>query len=264
MATTDDFTVMVQALTRLILSHHKGLLLPQGPEDPLPTYLKEVEAYLIRVIQPYCPSEVTDLVAHYNAKAWTSATIETLREHYLRVQDEAVEELRSLWVVDWERAYLVAARRARRNTPHIRRKALETTRHTLGELMRPLSPIRMGGHGEDRPASQPLRVEAVEADRGVASPNPTVTTYKDKGTNTVTGTKIKIQGISLRPLNSPASQKVLDGKVPTRIRLTPLNQERPRIPVLWEVAVKKEEVVECSNMDVDPKALLAGERPPPA
>ncbi|TWW66806.1 hypothetical protein D4764_20G0008380 [Takifugu flavidus] len=59
------------------------------PEDPMPTFLREVEVYLIRIIQPFCPSEETHLWAHQNAKDWTLATIQTLKEHYLRVQEEA-------------------------------------------------------------------------------------------------------------------------------------------------------------------------------
>lgn len=131
----EDFTLLVQALTRLMLAHHKRMVLPQKPE---------VEAYLIPVVQPFCPLEETNLWAHYNAKNWTAATIETSKDHYLRVQAEAIDMRRPLLVVDWDRTFLVAARRARQHTPHIKEEALETTRVDLEKIMGPSFPIEAG------------------------------------------------------------------------------------------------------------------------
>ncbi|TWW80188.1 hypothetical protein D4764_01G0000030 [Takifugu flavidus] len=85
-----------------------------------------------------------NLWAHYNAKNWTRATIETLKDHYLRVQAGAIEMMRPLLVVDWDRAFLVAARRARQHTPHIKEEALEAARVDLEKIMWPSFPIEAG------------------------------------------------------------------------------------------------------------------------
>lgn len=150
MNTSEDFTTLVQALTQLILSHHKRTRLPQGPEDPLPTFLAEIETYLIRIIQPFYPSEETHLCSHHNAKNWTTATIKTLKEHYLRLQDKNIEIIKSLLVMDWDRALLVAIRRARQHTPQIKEEAIETTRNILRDIMEPSFPIKSKENTEPR------------------------------------------------------------------------------------------------------------------
>lgn len=96
-----------------------------------------------------------------------------------------------------------------------------------------------------------------------ASPNTTGVTFQDKATNTIifkvqnTETKMEtFHAFPLRPLYSPLSQKDTDGKVPTTIRLTPLNRGNPQTPGSIVMAVKQEReevLIEQDNMDLDPE-----------
>lgn len=140
MDTAEDFITLVQSLVELIIAHHKQTQLPKDPWDPIPQELAEAEAYLIRIVCPFLPSEETNQCAHHNAKNWTKATLETLQEHYLRIIDNITNTIQSLLVPDWERAFLVASRRAKNNTPQIKTEALNSTYDLLCNIMSPSFP----------------------------------------------------------------------------------------------------------------------------
>lgn len=140
MDTAEDFKTLVNQLELLIVVHHKQSALPNSPTDPTPAFLVEMETFLIRGIRPLLPSQETDLCVHHNAKSWTDATIKTLKEHYNRLKDRAVETIASLMVPDWDRAFLVATRRARRNHAHVALPSLTTAYAILKDIMSPSFP----------------------------------------------------------------------------------------------------------------------------
>lgn len=140
MDTTKDFLTLVESLVQLILAHHKHSQLPQSPGDPLPTFLAQAEAYIIKVIQPFLPSKETDLCVHHNAKNWTTATVDMLREHYNRVKENAITTIKTLLVPDWGRAFLVASHRARQNNKNIDSTSFELTHTILKDIMSPSFP----------------------------------------------------------------------------------------------------------------------------
>ncbi|TWW58463.1 hypothetical protein D4764_07G0011820 [Takifugu flavidus] len=184
----------------------------------MPTFLREVEVYLIRIIQPFCPSEETHLWAHQNAKDWTSATIQTLKEHYLRVQEEAVNMIRPLLVIDWNRAFLVAARRARQHTPHIREEALEATQITLTSIMAPSFPLKTEKHTGLRSETMMQREK----------PHPEIGNTSWSGT--LPTTKV-LTSEDDTPGTSPHTDQPLEAEeVPTTTALTTTPQKHHRHP----------------------------------
>lgn len=140
MDTAEDFTTLVHTLTKLIITDHKQRKLPKSPTDPLPNFLAKAEEYIIKIIQPYLPSEITNLCAHNNAKNWTTATLETLREHYDRVKEDAIDTIRALLVPDWERAFLVASRWTKRTKDNIKPISFQTAHVILTRIMTPSFP----------------------------------------------------------------------------------------------------------------------------
>lgn len=121
--------------------------LPNSPTDPKPELLIEMEDYLIRILRlflpsqetedyiikifrPFLPSQEEDLCFHHNAKTWTKATTQTLKEHYDRVMDRAIETITALLVPDWDRAFLVASHRAKHDK-HITQPSLDETYNIL-------------------------------------------------------------------------------------------------------------------------------------
>lgn len=168
MDTAEDFTTLVENLVHVILAHHKHSRLPATSNDPIPRFLMETEAYLIRKIKPFLPSEETNLCAHYNAKIWTSATIETLKEHYGQIKDKAVDTIRTLLVPDWNRAFLVASRRAKKQSKNINPTSLESTYTLLRDIMSPSFPL------PDIPKTPPRngkRTGTQEQQKGHQDPN---------------------------------------------------------------------------------------------
>lgn len=141
MDTAEDFMTLVEKLVHLILVHHKHSRLPKTLNDPIPGFLAEAEAYLIRKIQPFLPSEETSLCAHNNAKNWTAATLETLNEHYDRIKNNTIDRIRALLVPDWNRAFLVASRRARQHSKNINPNSFESTYMVLRDIMSPSFPL---------------------------------------------------------------------------------------------------------------------------
>lgn len=140
MDTAEDFKTLVEKLVHLILAHHKHAQLPDTLEDPIPGFLTETEAYLIRKIKPFLPSEETNLCFHFNAKNWTLATIETFKEHYDRIHDKTVDTIRALLVPDWSRAVLVASRRAKQLSVTIKPTTFEHMHTLLKNITTPSFP----------------------------------------------------------------------------------------------------------------------------
>lgn len=135
METAEDFTTLVKTLMKLTIADHKQKKLPKSPTDPLPNFLAAAEEYIIRIIQPYLPSEMTNLCAHNNAKNWTTATLDTLKEHYDRIKEEAIDTIQTLLVPDWERAFLVASRWTKRTNENIDPSSLQMTHAILTKIM---------------------------------------------------------------------------------------------------------------------------------
>lgn len=139
--TAEDFLTLVNKLVQFILAHHKTALLPQTPEDKLPPFLADAEKYLIRITNPYTPSEETTLAAHHNARQWVSTTLTLLQDHYRRIRERVIADITPLLLPAWNRALLVAIRQARRKTPSIRDTTIEAARVMLSDIMSPSFPL---------------------------------------------------------------------------------------------------------------------------
>lgn len=199
MDTAEDFKTLVQQLGHLILAHHKRSRLPNSPTDPKPDLLIEMEETLIRRIHPFLPSRETELCFHHNAKTWTEATIQTLKEHYDRVRDHAIEIISALLVPDWDRAFLVAKRRIKRQNKNITQPSFDVTYSILNGIMSPSFPSRKGippqtlyatnldNHKQMEPHSNPItseiRREPQNTDQGDTPPEEQIPAAQEQSPN---------------------------------------------------------------------------------
>lgn len=139
--TAEDFLTLVNNLVQYILAHHKLTSLPQAPEDSLPPFLADAEKYLVRITNPYTPSEETTTASRQNARQWVAATLTLLRDHYRRIRDRVIGDITPLLVPAWNRALLVATRQARRKNPAISDTTIDATRSMLTAIMSPSFPL---------------------------------------------------------------------------------------------------------------------------
>ena len=95
------------------------------PDKPEPRMISRMVNVLATMIKPAAPSARTADLIRGNAKNWGHNTVLILVEHYKTELDRVLEELSEIMVRDWQPAFQVATRWARRNLPHITRDALD-------------------------------------------------------------------------------------------------------------------------------------------
>lgn len=147
---------LVDKLVQFILAHHKTECLPHTPDDPLPSFLVNAERYLIRITNPYVPSEESTLATQQTARHWVNSTLTLLKEHYRRLRASIIADITPLLVPAWNRALLVAIRQARKKTPAIRETSIDATRTMLTCIMSPSFPLP----GTAPPPPQPATPDA--------------------------------------------------------------------------------------------------------
>ena len=95
------------------------------PHKPEPRMISRMEKVLATMIKPAAPTTRTRDLIWGNAKNWGYNTLLILEEHYQTELDKVLDELSTVMVRDWQPAFQVATRWARRNLPHVTQDTLE-------------------------------------------------------------------------------------------------------------------------------------------
>ena len=108
------------------------------PDQPEPRMISRMVNVLTALIKPAAPSTRTTDLIRGNAKNWGHNTLLILVEHYQAELDRVLDDLSASMVRNWQPAFEVATRWARRNLPHITRAALDEAEALIaarGELV---------------------------------------------------------------------------------------------------------------------------------
>lgn len=104
--------------------HHLQNVAPK-PNKAEPRMISRMVEVLASMIKPAAPSAGTVDLIRGNAKNWGIITLQILEDHYKTVLEDMLQDLEKDLGPDWRLAFVVAARWARRNLPHITQEVLD-------------------------------------------------------------------------------------------------------------------------------------------
>ena len=128
---SDDpaFTHKVRIIYKIIKSNHH--LKNVSGKHPPPSIRKNT-SYLIDLIKPAFPNEITHSLLEGNAKNWEYTTMLILRQHYEDIMNQEIQDLAEFPTREWEGPFRVASAWATRNLgPRLKTETLDDTKAFL-------------------------------------------------------------------------------------------------------------------------------------
>ena len=168
-----EFGQLVRKMHAVIKIVHHLQNVAVKPDKPEPRMISRMGNVLSTMIKPASPTTRTMDLIWGNANNWGYNTLLILEDHYKMELDKVLEELSKLMVRDWEPAFQVATRWARRNLPHVAQDAIDHAEALIasrGQLERETDVQHQPPVTKDPPVSQPLLPQQPRASQGGETP----------------------------------------------------------------------------------------------
>ncbi|ONI45081.1 hypothetical protein AN641_04890 [Candidatus Epulonipiscioides gigas] len=123
--TDPKFGKLVRKLHSIIKTVHHLQNVAHKPGKPQPVMISRMVETLSAMIKPALPTSKTMDLITGNAKNWGYTTLMILEDHYTGGLETLLNELKEDWVANWQPAFEVATKWARRNLPRITQDVIE-------------------------------------------------------------------------------------------------------------------------------------------
>lgn len=133
----NTFRTIVKSMTSCIKLYHHLTHVNSDPTTPIPNNLKLTQEQLISTVLPARPNDKTNLLKTGNAMNWTHTTVQILEEHYKKTLDDCINNLSLKPKEDWEQAFLIATRWAKKDMKRITEKTILEAKTKIFQIQTP-------------------------------------------------------------------------------------------------------------------------------
>lgn len=123
--TDPKFAKLVRQLHSVIKLVHHLQNVSQKPGKPEPVMISRMVENLSTMIKPACPNQKTKDLIDGNARNWGHTTLIILEDHYTAMLEDVLSELSGTLPSDWQTAFEVATRWAKKNLPRITQEVID-------------------------------------------------------------------------------------------------------------------------------------------
>lgn len=123
--TDPRFAKLVRQLHSVIKVVHHLQNVSQEPGKPEPVMISRMVETLSTMIKPACPNQTTRDLIDGNARNWGHTTLIILEDHYTTILEDVLSELSGTLPSDWQTAFEVATRWAKKNLPRITQEVID-------------------------------------------------------------------------------------------------------------------------------------------
>ncbi|KAL3995678.1 recombining binding protein suppressor of hairless [Sarotherodon galilaeus] len=123
--TDPKFAKLVRQLHSVIKLVHHLQNVSQKPGKPEPVMISRMVENLSTMIKPACPNQKTKDLIEGNARNWGHTTLIILEDHYTAMLEDVLSELSGTLPSDWQTAFEVATRWAKKNLPRITQEVID-------------------------------------------------------------------------------------------------------------------------------------------